>query len=212
MLIQLLVDNKNSWIIPYASKLRDDIISKFNYEVTLINEHDDVKKGNILCLLSCENIFNKLDLNDFNLVVHESNLPKGKGWSPLTWQVIEGKNRIPITLFEAVEKVDAGRIYLQSFIELTGKELLSDIKDLQGKMTIDLILKFLKNFHKIKGQDQKGDSTYYPKRGPIDSELDIDKSIKNQFNLLRVCDNERYPAFFKIDNKKYIIKIFDKNE
>ena len=114
MLIQLLVDNKNSWIIPYASKLRDDIISKFNYEVTLINEHDDVKKGNILCLLSCENIFNKLDLNDFNLVVHESNLPKGKGWSPLTWQVIEGKNRIPITLFEAVEKVDAGRIYLQS--------------------------------------------------------------------------------------------------
>ena len=212
MLIQLLVDNKNSWIIPYASKLRDDIISKFNYEVTLINEHDDVKKGNILCLLSCENIFNKLDLNDFNLVVHESNLPKGKGWSPLTWQVIEGKNKIPITLFEAVEKVDAGRIYLQSFIELTGKELLSDIKDLQGKMTIDLILKFLKNFHKIKGQDQKGDSTYYPKRGPIDSELDIDKSIKNQFNLLRVCDNERYPAFFKIDNKKYIIKIFDENE
>ena len=212
MLIQLLVDNKNSWIIPYASKLRDDIISKFNHEVTLINEHDDVKKGNILCLLSCENIFNKLDLNDFNLVVHESNLPKGKGWSPLTWQVIEGKNKIPITLFEAVEKVDAGRIYLQSFIELTGKELLSEIKDLQGKMTIDLILKFLENFHKIKGQDQKGDSTYYPKRGPIDSELDIDKSIKNQFNLLRVCDNERYPAFFKIDNKKYIIKIFDKNE
>jgi methionyl-tRNA formyltransferase len=212
MLIQLLVDNKNSWIIPYASKLRDDIISKFNYEVTLINEHDDVKKGNILCLLSCENIFNKLDLNDFNLVVHESNVPKGKGWSPLTWQVIEGKNKIPITLFEAVEKVDAGRIYLQSFIELTGKELLSEIKDLQGKMTIDLILKFLKNFHKIKGQDQKGDSTYYPKRGPIDSELDIDKSIKNQFNLLRVCDNERYPAFFKIDNKKYIIKIFDENE
>jgi methionyl-tRNA formyltransferase len=212
MLIQLLVDNKNSWIIPYASKLRDDIISKFNYEVTLINEHDDVKKGNILCLLSCENIFNKLDLNDFNLVVHESNVPKGKGWSPLTWQVIEGKNKIPITLFEAVEKVDAGRIYLQSFIELTGKELLSEIKDLQGKMTIDLILKFLKNFHKIKGQDQKGDSTYYPKRGPIDSELDIDKSIKNQYNLLRVCDNERYPAFFKIDNKKYIIKIFDENE
>jgi len=212
MLIQLLVDNKNSWIIPYASKLRDDIINKFNYEVTLINEHDDVKKGNILCLLSCENIFNKLDLNDFNLVVHESNLPKGKGWSPLTWQVIEGKNKIPITLFEAVEKVDAGRIYLQSFIELTGKELLSEIKDLQGKMTIDLILKFLKNFDKIKGQDQKGDSTYYPKRGPIDSELDIDKSIKNQFNLLRVCDNERYPSFFKIDNKKYIIKIFDENE
>ena len=212
MLVQLLVDNKNSWIIPYAIKLRDDITNEFNYNVNLIYEHDDVKKGDILCLLSCENIFNKLDLNNFNLVVHESNLPEGKGWSPLTWQVLEGKNKIPITLFEAVEKVDAGRIYLQSYIELTGNELLSEIKDLQGKMTINIILKFLKNFDKIKGQDQKGNSTYYPRRGPIDSELNINKSIKSQFNLLRVCDNERYPAFFKINDKKYIIKIYNENE
>lgn len=212
MLIQILVDNKNSWIIPYVIKLKNDIISKYNYEVILINEQDDVKKGNILFLLSCEKIFNKLDLNDYNLVVHESNLPEGKGWSPLTWQVLEGKNRIPITLFEAVEKVDSGRIYLQSFIELTGKELQTEIKNLQGKMTIDLILKFLENVDHIKGQDQEGDSSYYRKRSPKDSELDINRSIKNQFNLLRVCDNERYPAFFKIHNEKFIIKIFKENE
>lgn len=212
MLIQILVDNKNSWIIPYVIKLKNDIISKYNYEVILINEQDDVKKGNILFLLSCEKIFNKLDLNDYNLVVHESNLPEGKGCSPLTWQVLEGKNRIPITLFEAVEKVDSGRIYLQSFIELTGKELQTEIKNLQGKMTIDLILKFLENVDHIKGQDQEGDSSYYRKRSPKDSELDINRSIKNQFNLLRVCDNERYPAFFKIHNEKFIIKIFKENE
>ena len=212
MLIQILVDNKNSWIIPYVIKLKNDIISKYNYEVILINEQDDVKKGNILFLLSCEKIFNKLDLNDYNLVVHESNLPEGKGWTPLTWQVLEGKNRIPITLFEAVEKVDSGRIYLQSFIELTGKELQTEIKNLQGKMTIDLILKFLENVDHIKGQDQEGDSSYYRKRSPKDSELDINRSIKNQFNLLRVCDNERYPAFFKIHNEKFIIKIFKENE
>ena len=212
MLIQILVDNKNSWIIPYVIKLKNDIISKYNYEVILISEQDDVKKGNILFLLSCEKIFNKLDLNDYNLVVHESNLPEGKGWSPLTWQVLEGKNRIPITLFEAVEKVDSGRIYLQSFIELTGKELQTEIKNLQGKMTIDLILKFLENVDHIKGQDQEGDSSYYRKRSPKDSELDINRSIKNQFNLLRVCDNERYPAFFKIHNEKFIIKIFKENE
>ena len=95
---------------------------------------------------------------------------------------------------------------------MTGNELLSEIKDLQGKMTINIILKFLKNFDKIKGQDQKGNSTYYPRRGPIDSELNINKSIKSQFNLLRVCDNERYPAFFKINDKKYIIKIYNENE
>lgn len=212
MLIQLLVDNENSWIVPYAIKLKKEIINKFNYNVVLLFNNDCVKKGDILCLLSCENIFNKLHLNNFNLVIHESNLPKGKGWSPLTWQVLKGKKRIPITLFEAAEKVDAGEIYLQSYIELTGNELLPEIKDLQGKMTIDLILKFLKNPYKIKGKVQKGVSTFYSKRTSQDSKLNIEKSIKDQFNLLRVCDNDRYPAFFEINNNKYLIKIFKQNE
>ena len=39
-------------------------------------------------------------------------------------------------------------------------------------------------------------------------ELNVSKTIKEQFNLLRVCDNERYPAFFYLNNKKYIIKIY----
>ena len=41
------------------------------------------------------------------------------------------------------------------------------------------------------------------------SELDINKSIKSQFNMLRVVDNERYPAFFSHKKKKYIIKIYE---
>ena len=46
-----------------------------------------------------------------NLVVHESDLPKGRGWSPMSWQILEGANRIPVTLLEAVDEVDAGPIY-----------------------------------------------------------------------------------------------------
>ena len=41
----------------------------------------------------------------------------------------------------------------------------------------------------------------------------MSKSIDEQFNLLRVCDNERYPAFFYKDGVKYILKINkEKNE
>ena len=47
-----------------------------------------------------------------NLVVHESDLPKGRGWSPMSWQILEGAHRIPVTLLEAVDEVDAGPIYL----------------------------------------------------------------------------------------------------
>ena len=212
MLIQILVDNPNSWIVDYAIQLQMIIKNDFNYEVRFLNDQKEIVKGDVLCLLGCEKIFKRLNLNKYNLVVHESDLPRGKGWSPLTWQVLEGSNRIPITLFEAVEKVDSGIIYNQDFIELNGSELLSEIKHKQGVMTIKLILDFLKRIDIIKPRNQYGEQTFYSRRTKGDSKLDINKSIKDQFNLLRVCDNERYPAFFTINEKKYIIKIYRENE
>ena len=206
MLVQLLVDNPNSWIIPYVIKLKEEIIKKFNFPVKLIYKHEDVIKGEVLCLLSCEKIFKNLNYNDYNLVIHESDLPLGKGWSPLTWQVLEGKNEIPVTLFEAVESVDAGEIYAKEYLKLNGSELLPEIKDKQGKITIKLILLFLENFPMI-GKKQVGKSTFYDRRKAEDSKLDINKSIADQFNLLRVCDNERYPAYFSYKGSEYKILI-----
>ena len=54
---------------------------------------------------------------------------------------------------------------------------------------------------------QNGDETIYQKRTPKDSELDINKSLYEQFNLLRVVDNESYPAFFTINGHKFFLKI-----
>ena len=207
MLVQLLVDNPNSWIIPYVVQLKNEIIKKLDFSVNLIYKHEDVVRGEVLCLLSCEKIFKKLNYNTYNLVVHESDLPSGKGWSPLSWQILEGKNKIPVTLFEAAESVDSGEIYAKEYIELNGSELLPEIKHQQGKITIKLILFFLKNFP-IKGRKQLGVESFYDRRKPNDSRVDINKSIKEQFNLLRICDNERYPAFFEIEGIKYELKIY----
>lgn len=207
MKVQVLVDNPNSWIIPYAKKLVNSL-EVLGHESNLIYNHAEIGKGDILCLLGCEKIFKALYKNKHNLVVHESDLPKGKGWSPLTWQILEGKNEIPITLFEAEEGIDSGPIYLQNILQLTGNELNEEIKHKQGEATIDLILKFIKKYPKVKGEKQHGEGSFYPKRTQKDSKLDIYKSISEQFNLLRVCDNKRYPAWFIYKGKKYIIKIF----
>lgn len=207
MLIQILVDNIGSWIIPYAKELSDQLEDK-GHEVYLIHSHDEVKEGDILCLLSCERIFKELHLNKHNLVVHESDLPEGKGWSPLTWQILEGKDKITITLFEASKEVDAGDIYAKEFIQLEGHELLDEIKHQQALKTKKLIIDFVENYSNVETSPQDGESTYYPKRTPKDSKLDIGKSIKEQFDLLRVCDNERYPAYFEFHGEKYLIKIY----
>ncbi|QMU66472.1 MAG: methionyl-tRNA formyltransferase [Flavobacteriaceae bacterium] len=213
MKIQLLTDNPKSWIIPYVHKLKEDLKLRYpSYRVLLVDDHEKVKEGDVLCLLACEKVFKKLKLNTYNLVVHESNLPKGKGWSPVTWQVLEGKSKIPVTLFEATDKVDSGKIYLQDFIILKGDELLTEIKHQQGIITNKLILEFIKKYPSITGREQFGEESFYKRRTAKDSELDIRSSIDKQFNLLRICDNERYPAFFYKNDVKYILKIFKENE
>jgi methionyl-tRNA formyltransferase len=42
-------------------------------------------------------------------------------------------------------------------------------------------------------------------RTPEDSRLDPNRSIADQFNLLRVADPDRYPAFFDLAGCRYEI-------
>ena len=206
MKIQILIDN-NSWIIPYGKILINKLID-MGHSCTLLHNHDEVKKGDILFLLGCVKIFKKLYLNTHNIVIHESDLPNGKGWSPYTWQILEGKNKIPVCLFEATNKMDAGKIYLKDYIYLDGYELFEELKQKQGEITVKMSIEYIINYNNIKGIEQTGVETIYKKRKLKDNELNIDKSIKEQFNLLRVSSNKDYPAFFYLNNKKYIIKIF----
>ncbi len=206
MLIQILCDNPKSWIIPYAQKLVTEL-NHSSCEAVLLLNADEVSAGDILVLLSCEKIFEKLHLNKHNLVVHESDLPKGKGWSPLTWQVLEGKSSIPVTLIEAVPKVDAGPVYEQIMIELDGTELIDELRQKQAEATCRLIRNFVEKYPDNFAKTQEGDESFYARRKPEHSQLDVNKTIAEQFNLLRVCDNERYPAWFEIKGKKFIMKI-----
>ena len=213
MLITLLCDNSDSWIMKYLADIEECLLEK-GHQVEKVQNYENLSQGDLAFFLSCEDIVPEeyLKLNDHNLVVHESDLPQGKGWSPLTWQVLEGKDKIPITLFEAVPELDAGQIYLQDTIELDDTELNAELKRKQGQKTKELILKFVEQYPDIEGREQQGEESYYPRRTPKDSELDIDKTINEQFNLLRVVDNERYPAFFYKNGEKYIVKIYKEGE
>ncbi len=207
MIITLLVDNPRSWIFSYAERLLHDLSAE--HTVKLVSSQKEIIQGDCLFLLGCEKIVTKETLvkNKHNLVIHESALPQGKGWSPLTWQILEGKNDVPITLFEAAESVDSGEIYLQDVIHFEGHELNEELKHAQGEATIELVKKYLHNYSSITGVSQAGEETFYARRTSKDSELDINKNIKEQFDLLRVVDNERYPAFFTYRGHTYTIKI-----
>lgn len=198
--------SKNSYLNKFIN-----IIKEFfkDFDLTIVNCKEDIPVGDVAFYLSCYEIIKKdiLSLNKYNIVIHESNLPQGKGWSPASWQILEGKNKIPLTLFEINEKIDAGNIYFKDYIELDGTELKDEWQTKIVNKKLEMCLRFLKEFINIKPYQQKGKESFYLKRTPADCELDINKTIKEQFNLLRIVDNENYPAFFEINGVKYKICI-----
>lgn len=208
-IITILTD-KSSWMNEYNLLLKEKLCS-LGHSVNIINSKENIVKGNIAFFLSCFEIVPQkyLDLNENNIVVHASDLPNGKGWSPTTWQILENKKRIPLTLFEATTSVDAGDIYIKDELILNGYELINEWQRKLALKIVDMCLKYVINYHNIVGIKQIGNESFYRKRTPDDSELDINKTIKEQFNLLRVVDNDKYPAFFEIDSKRYYIKIFE---
>jgi len=210
--ITIIVDNPNSWFRPYAKRLVKEL-QKLKFKTALVKSSRQIKKGGLAFFLSCEEIVSQktLDKSIHNLVVHASKLPKGRGMSPLSWQIEEGKNVIPVTLFEVSKKVDSGDIYFQTSVRFTGHELVDELRDRLGEVIVDLILGFVKKYPNIKGKKQRGNPTYYRRRFASDSELDVNKTIREQFNKLRVVDNERYPASFEYRGKKYIVKIYKSN-
>jgi methionyl-tRNA formyltransferase len=85
--------------------------------------------------------------------------------------------------------------------------LIEEIREQLGIISNEMIIEYINNINIIEGIEQKGESTFYKRRKPEHSRLDVNKTIAEQFNLLRVADNERYPAFFELQGKKYKIKI-----
>ncbi|MGE5340714.1 MAG: formyltransferase family protein [Candidatus Omnitrophota bacterium] len=209
--VSLLVDDKNTWIFPWAKMLLD-LLSP-HHEVSLHQDFRQIAPGDVCFFLGYLTRVppDILKRNRHNLVIHESDLPQGRGWSPVAWQVSSGVNDIPVCVFEATDELDAGPVYLRDTIALDGTELLPEIREKQGRKTVELCLRVLEQWEKLEAEIQDGPPSYYRRRTAEDDRLDIKKSIEANFNHLRILDNENYPGWFDYKNCRYIIKIYKEN-
>jgi len=203
--------DRGSWINASVPKLILGWLTE-GHSVSWSHDASTLPGGDLCFYLSYGRIVDAKTRSRYrnNLVVHASDLPKGRGWSPASWLILEGVERLPLTLLEAVDAVDAGPIYLQKWIPLHGAELIDDWRDLIADATIDLARSFVSKHPEIlhEAREQTGDSSSYPRRRNKDSELDSTKTLAEQFNHLRIVDNKDYPAFFKHKGQEFILKIY----
>jgi RimJ/RimL family protein N-acetyltransferase len=202
--------DRGSWFNSYLRELKFDLLM-LGHSVSHVHEEKDLSSADFCFYLSFSRVVSKvtLDLFRHNFVVHSSDLPEGRGWSPLTWQILEGKNEIPTVLFEASEKVDSGQIYSKQELKFEGHELINEIREAQGTLIVSMVKSLIEDYPRslFNGIQQSGKGSYYPRRRSVDSKVDPESSLRQVFLQLRVADNDNYPAFFELNGHKYELRI-----
>lgn len=185
-------------------------LNENDHNINLVTSKKELEDGEILFLISCNEIIGRDVRKRYKatLVLHASDLPNGRGWSPHIWQILEGKNIISVALLEAADEVDSGAIWCKKKLCFEGNELTDEINEKLFTIELELMEFAINNYDKVVPVAQEVvDATYYPKRSPSDSRLDPYKSIAEQFDLLRVSDPNRFPAFIDFRGCRYNIKI-----
>ncbi len=149
-------------------------------------------------------IVNEKIISNFKCVcIHESNLPKFRGGSPLQNQMILGITKTKSTAFLMDNGIDQGNILLKKKLSLEGT--LSDIFDRMIENDYELINKIIEG--KYRQTKQKGKPSIYKRRKPEESELDnLEHSKKYIYNFIRMLSDPYPNAFTKIGKRKIIFK------
>ena len=129
--------------------------------------------------------------------------------SPLFNQILEGKKKIPTTVFRCNKNLDDGPIIYKKIFNYPKNLVYEEIKELQMKNSIFLVKKiffFLKNKN-LKLKKQIGKKSFFKKISNNINELNIDKSIKSQIDIIRTRDKKNFRAFFTYGKRKFYLSI-----
>lgn len=181
------------------------------HDIGLLQRVKDARGGDILFLVSCTEIVDKSVRDRYRhaLVLHASDLPEGRGWSPHVWAILEGARDITVSLLDAEDRVDTGAIWAKRRFRVPADALYDEIN--AGLFAKELALMDEALAMAMRGEGpvpQRADGvSYCPRRRPEDSELDPTRALSELFDAIRVADPDRYPAFFRLRGHVYEIRL-----
>ncbi|RPJ12319.1 MAG: methionyl-tRNA formyltransferase [Deltaproteobacteria bacterium] len=132
-------------------------------------------------------------LNRFDCVIfHMTDLPFGRGGSPLQNLIAQGINETQITALKCVAEMDAGPVYLKRPLSLYGAA--QEIYLRASTVIEDMIVDILNN--RPASVPQQGEPTIFKRRTPEQSNLAKATSLEEAFDLIRMQDADGYPHAF----------------
>ncbi|MCG3110386.1 MAG: hypothetical protein MCM46_01065 [Candidatus Manganitrophus sp. SB1] len=185
-----------SWNEGMAERLS----ARTGYDFVLITSKEDLTTAH-LTSINPEIIFfphwsYRIDASVFgrfeSVIFHMTDLPFGRGGSPLQNLIVRGIYETKISALRCVEEMDGGPIYLKKPLTLHGSA--EEIFLRASKTTEEMIVEILEK--KLKPIAQTGESTLFKRRRPEESNLAVASSLDQLFDMIRMLDAEGYPNAF----------------
>ena len=131
------------------------------------------------------------------VVFHMTDLPFGRGGSPLQNLVVREMNVTKISAIKVTEKLDSGPIYLKRNLCLQGSA--EEIYIRASVITFDMIRHIVNRVPTpVK---QVGKPVFFKRRTPAESKIPDVHDLNKIFDWIRMLDAEGYPnAFIETDN------------
>ena len=194
------------WNIKNAEKIAQKIKDKYHTEIITNKEELTAEK---IKALNPEYIFfphwswkiPESIYKQYNCIVfHMTDLPFGRGGSPLQNLIVSGYKQTKISAIKVVKAMDAGPVYLKEELELYGTA--DEIFMRASKIVFEkMIPKILEN--NITPAEQQGEITPFKRRKPEESNIENLKTLEQLYDYIRMLDGEGYPkAFIETDQFK----------
>lgn len=123
---------------------------------------------------------------------HMTDLPYGRGGSPLQNLIMRGHKNTKITAFRMNEEYDSGPVYMKSELVLDGRA--EDIYLDATRKSAEMIKTIINN--ESKPLEQEGAMTLFERRSPDQSEIPKTASLEELYDFIRMLDAEGYPKAF----------------
>lgn len=139
-------------------------------------------------------IFEKYDC----IVFHMTDLPFGRGGSPLQNLVTKGFQETKISALKVERGLDTGPIYLKRPLTLCGtaKEIFLRSNSIIGQMISEIISQ------ELQPSPQEGEVVEFKRRKPEDGKMNDLDQLSKMYDFIRMLDCEGYPSAY-IENENF---------
>jgi methionyl-tRNA formyltransferase len=135
-----------------------------------------------------------------SVIFHMTDVPFGRGGSPLQNLVARGIEITRLSALRCVAELDAGPVYLKRDLSTLGtaEEVLLRAARLMEPMIVEIVSQG------IKPTPQSGEVTHFRRRAPADGNLLPATNLDTAYDMIRMLDGEGYPpAFLEVGGLRY---------